>query len=148
MTETYLTGTCLCQDIQYRIALPSSDTLPKVILCHCNNCKRNTGSGFSANIVVLQSQFKYTQGTPKVYTDRSDKGPAVLREFCPSCGTPFSSRTDDGSDDVAVKSGTLSEEDRARCSELGMEIFHHRKDGWIRGMKDVDVPRRNGSMAS
>ncbi|EPS25263.1 hypothetical protein PDE_00196 [Penicillium oxalicum 114-2] len=120
----------------------------QVILCHCHNCKRNTGSGFSANIVVPHSKFEYTQGTPKVYSDRSDKGPAVLREFCPACGTPFSSRTDDGSDEVAVKSGTLDEEDRVRCSKLGMEIFYHRKDEWVDGMSDQGVVRRNGSMAS
>lgn len=93
-----------------------------------------------------QSTFEYTKGSPKLYSDRSDKGGLVLREFCPDCGTPFTSRSDGDDEEVAVKSGTLDDEDRARCAELGMEIYYHRKDKWVDGMRDEGVKRVNGSM--
>ncbi|OOQ83431.1 hypothetical protein PEBR_34529 [Penicillium brasilianum] len=138
MAPTYLTGACLCKSIAYRITLPTPEPLPKVdsthqillppsetpsnkihqiIICHCINCKRYTGSGFSANIIVPQSSFKYTQGSPQLYLDGSDKGGVVYREFCPDCGTPFTSRSDDDEDEVAVKSGTLNDEDRERSEQ-------------------------------
>jgi hypothetical protein len=119
-----------------------------VILCHCTNCKRYTGSGFSANIVVPQSSFEYTKGSPKLYSDRGDRGGVVLREFCADCGTPFTSRSGDDEEEVAVKSGTLDDGDRLKCAELGMEIYYHRKDGWVDGMGDEGVKRVNGSMGS
>ncbi|KAJ5883106.1 uncharacterized protein N7473_009992 [Penicillium subrubescens] len=147
MAQTYLTGACLCKNIAYRITLPTPGTLPKVILCHCTNCKRYTGSGFSANIVVPQSSFEYTKGSPKLYSDRGDRGGVVVvREFCPDCGTPFTSRSGDDGEEVAVKSGTLDDEHRVKCAELGMEIYYHRKDGWVDGMGDESVKRVNGSM--
>ena len=119
----------------------------QIILCHCTNCKRYTGSGFSANIIVPQSSFAYTQGSPKLYSDRSDKGGLVLREFCPDCGSPFTSRSEgDEGKEVAVKSGTLNDGDRVRCQELGMEIYYHRRDGWVDGMGDEEVKRVDGSM--
>ncbi|CEO59381.1 hypothetical protein PMG11_04057 [Penicillium brasilianum] len=146
MAPAYLTGTCLCKSIAYRITLPTPEPLPKIILCHCINCKRYTGSGFSVNIIVPRSSFKYTQGSPKLYLDGSDKGGVLYREFCPDCGTPFTSRSDDDEDEVAVKSGTLNDEDRERCVELGMEIYCHRKDGWVDGIGGEGVRKVNGSM--
>ena len=48
---------------------------------------------------------------------------------------------------MAVKSGTLDDGDRDRCKELGMEIYYHRRDGWVDGMGDEGVKRVDGSMS-
>ncbi|KGO75794.1 Glutathione-dependent formaldehyde-activating enzyme/centromere protein V [Penicillium italicum] len=146
MAQKYLTGACLCKNIVYRIMLSASESFPKVIICHCTNCKRYTGSSFSANIIVPQPSLEYIKGSPKLYSDRSDKGGQVLREFCPDCGTPFTSRSSDDNEVVAVKSGTLDEEHRLNCAKLEMEIYYHRKDKWVDDMGNEDVPRVNGSM--
>jgi hypothetical protein len=81
-----------------------------------------------------------------LYSDRSNKGVIVLREFCPDCGSPFTSRSGDDEEEVAVKSGTLDDEDRVKCAELGLEIYFHRKDQWVDGMGDGGVKRVDGSM--
>ena len=70
----------------------------------------------------------------------------VLREFCPDCGTPFTSRSSDDEEVVAVKSGTLDDEYRVQCSELEMEIYYHQKDGWVDGLGGEGVKRVDGSM--
>ncbi|KAJ5885134.1 hypothetical protein N7495_009644 [Penicillium taxi] len=142
----YLTGACLCKKIVYRIDTASKN--PEIILCHCNSCKRYTGSSFSANIVVPHSAFEYTRGSPKLYLDRSDKGGEVRREFCPDCGTPFTSLSSDYPVDIAVKSGTLDDEDRERCSKLALEIYVHRKDKWVDQIGAANVSKLNGSMES
>ncbi|RAH63265.1 DUF636 domain protein [Aspergillus piperis CBS 112811] len=146
MAQNNLTGACLCRNITYRITLPDPETYPKLIICHCTHCKRYTGSSFSANIIIPQASFEYTKGTPKLYTDSSKRGVQVLREFCPDCGTPFTSRSSDDEEVVAVKSGTLDEEYRVKCSELEMEIYYHRKDGWVDGLGGEEVKRVDGSM--
>lgn len=82
-----------------------------------------------------------------MYLDGSDKGGVVYREFCADCGTPFTSRSDDDEEEeVAVKSGTLDDEDRERCGEVGLEIYSHRKDGWVDGIGAEGVKKVNGSM--
>ncbi|KAF9884740.1 hypothetical protein FE257_001302 [Aspergillus nanangensis] len=141
-----LTGACLCRNITYRIDLPESEPIPKVVLCHCTSCKRYTGSGFSANIVVPSTALKYTTGTPKLYLDSSDRGPQVRREFCGDCGTPLSSQPGDAPQVIIMKSGTLDDEDRARCGQLGLEIFNKSRDGWLEGMTDGDVQKLEGGM--
>ncbi|OJJ46799.1 hypothetical protein ASPZODRAFT_132949 [Penicilliopsis zonata CBS 506.65] len=130
-----LTGSCLCKKITYQINLPTSN-LPK----------RNTGSGFSANIVVPKSSMQYTQGSPKLFLDRGDLGGEVGREFCPDCGTPLTSLPSDDPECVVVKSGTLDDQDRERCTELRLEIYHHRKDKWVDSIGHEDVKKLNGSM--
>ncbi|CAI7677768.1 unnamed protein product [Penicillium pancosmium] len=146
MPQNCLTGACLCRSIAYNIVLPTSDSFPKVIICHCTNCKRYTGSSFSSNIIVPQSSLKYIKGSPKLYSDHSNKGGQVLREFCPDCGTPFTSRSNDDKEFIAVKSGTLDEEHRLNCAKLATEIYYHRKDIWVDEMGNEDVQRINGSM--
>ncbi|KAJ5955465.1 hypothetical protein N7501_009744 [Penicillium viridicatum] len=146
MAQNYLTGACLCKNVVYRIMLPASESFPKLIICHCTNCKRYTGSSFSANIIVPQSSLEYIKGSPKLYLDRSDRGGQVLREFCPDCGTPFTSRSGDDEEVVAVKSGTLDEEHRLSCANLATEIYYHRKDKWVDDLGNEDVERINGSM--
>lgn len=47
-----------------------------------------------------------------------------------------------------MKSGTLDDEHRVKCSELEMEIYYHRKDGWVDGLGDEGVKRVDGSMGS
>ncbi|KAJ5533811.1 hypothetical protein N7527_000065 [Penicillium freii] len=146
MAQNYLTGACLCKNIVYRIRLPTSESFPKLIICHCTNCKRYTGSSFSANIIVSQSSLEYIKGSPKLYLDSSDRGGQVLREFCPDCGTPFTSRSGDDEEVVAVKSGTLDEEHRLSCAKLATEIYYHRKDKWVNDLENEGVERINGSM--
>ncbi|KAJ5673779.1 hypothetical protein N7462_009218 [Penicillium macrosclerotiorum] len=151
MSPNFLTGSCLCKNITYRIDLPKSEPYPnpyhQLVICHCINCKRYTGSGFSTNIVVSQSSFTYTSGQPKLFLDRSDNGNHVRREFCPDCGTPFTSQSSTG-DDVAVKSGTLDEQCRLQCANLTTEIYYHRKDAWVDEIGNDKVQKLNGSMGN
>lgn len=146
MAQSPLTGACLCRAITYRIELPESEPTPKVVLCHCTSCKRYTGSGFSANIIVPLSTRTYTTGTPKLYLDASDRGPKVRREFCGDCGTPLSSQPGDAPHIIIMKSGTLDDESRARCGEVNLEIFCRSKDGWMENLQDERVQKLEGGM--
>ncbi|KAJ5953513.1 hypothetical protein N7454_000409 [Penicillium verhagenii] len=146
MAQTYLTGACLCKNIVYRVVLPAPESYPDLIICHCTNCKRYTGAGFSTNIIVPSSDFQYTKGSPKLYLDNDNKGGKVRREFCPDCGTPFTSQSENDMRAIAVKSGTLDEQHRIKCTKLAAEIYHHRKDGWVANIGTKDVRRIDGSM--
>lgn len=92
------------------------------------------------------SGFQYTKGSPKLYLDSDNKGGQVLREFCPDCGTPFTSQSKNDTRVIAVKSGSLDEEHRVKCAKLAVEIYHHRKDGWVDDIGTENVQRIDGSM--
>lgn len=113
--------------------------------CHCLSCKRYTGSAFSSNIIVPQTAFKFTEGQPKLYMDdNTDRGVKLRRQFCGDCGSPFTSEPTAAPDIICIKSGTLDDPDA--FSELGMEIYYHRKDKFLEHLADEKVPRKDGGM--
>lgn len=47
MTDSRITsGSCLCRKVEYEVV---GQPLTKKVLCHCDNCRRATGSIFMAN---------------------------------------------------------------------------------------------------
>ncbi|GAD98045.1 DUF636 domain protein [Paecilomyces variotii No. 5] len=127
-TKTY-TGACLCSKIKYRIDLPADQPVPKIVLCHCNSCKRYTGSAYSSNIIVPQSALTFTSGEPKLFMDDTDAGPKLRRQFCGDCGSPLTSEPNQNPDIIVIKSGTL--DDRDLFTEMGAEIYCSRKDQFL-----------------
>lgn len=51
MTETAITGNCLCGTVQYELSGPPIIN----VLCHCKNCKKSTGSSFMANSIFKKT---------------------------------------------------------------------------------------------
>ncbi|KAB8067123.1 Mss4-like protein [Aspergillus leporis] len=166
MTDKTFRGSCSCQKISYQVDLPTGAPAPKapvlisspnppqqrgtpeiesklvdlsmkIAVCHCNNCKRTTGSAFSSNFIVPKSTFTYTAGTPKVYRDSGDTGTEIQMHFCGDCGTTVTSQTP-GKENVVIKAGTLDEESR-RHLDLGVEIYGKRKDQWVRQLGSVPI---------
>ncbi|KAL4912859.1 Mss4-like protein [Aspergillus aurantiobrunneus] len=147
MSTRTLTGACLCGKITYAIDLPASEPNPKIAICHCTTCKRYTGSGFSANIMVPISSLRYTSATkPAVFMDTStDSGKPLPREICAACGCHFTSTPDGGNAGVtALKWGTLDDECRAECQELAGEIYCKRRDEWVGELQREGLFRAEG----
>ncbi|KAL4770562.1 Mss4-like protein [Aspergillus nidulans var. acristatus] len=136
MSAKTLNGACLCGKVTYTIDLASSEPTPKLITCHCTSCKKYTGSAFSTNIIIHPSQLRYTSGEPKIFMDLStDSGTPLPRTFCGDCGCHFTS-SPTGADWAALKWGTLDEESRKKCGELGGEIYCKRRDSWLENLAE------------
>ena len=77
-------GGCLCGKVRY-----SADTEPAFVgVCHCKNCQKQAGTAFSV-IMGIPAAALSVEGELKTYEDRGDSGQAVLRRFCPNCGSPI-----------------------------------------------------------
>jgi hypothetical protein len=57
--------------------------------CHCRDCQRASGSGYSPLLVFPRDGVKLT-GDIKYYSWTSERGTVLDRGFCPSCGNPIS----------------------------------------------------------
>ncbi|KAL4789452.1 Mss4-like protein [Aspergillus venezuelensis] len=140
MTTRTLNGSCLCGKVTYALDLPATEPLPKIALCHCISCKKYTGSPFSTNIMVPISSITYTSAAkPTTFMDNStDSGVLLPRDMCGTCGTHFTSTPGGiGGTVTALKWGTLDDEGREACSEMGGEIYCKRRDGWVDGIGAV-----------
>jgi hypothetical protein len=77
-------------------------------VCHCRNCQRQAGSGFSIVLTIPKPAFSVA-GALKTFSDRGDSGKAVSRRFCPECGSPIISECEALPDLTIIKAGTLDD---------------------------------------
>ena len=99
MTETILTGRCLCGAVYYRGGAP----LYSPTFCHCKSCRRAAGAHAVAWLTVRANTFEYPAASPVGYAS----SPGVLREFCGRCGTPLTYRSIKRPEEVDIGLATL-----------------------------------------
>ncbi len=104
MTDETKTGGCLCGAVRYSF---EGEPLMQAV-CHCKNCQRQAGSSWSMLIVVPESAVRIT-GEVTTYTDHGESGGEVLRQFCPTCGSPVFSRIPTQPGMIFVKAGSLDD---------------------------------------
>jgi len=74
-----------CSFWSVRFAL--SDHPLWVLACHCDACKKRTGSAYGVSLVVENKSVKEFTGETRTYTRVGDSGNKVSYEFCPNCAT-------------------------------------------------------------
>ena len=99
-------GGCLCGAVRYR-----SDAEPVMqVVCHCETCRKNSGSAFSMNVAVPQDRLRIESGSPRRYEDRSGaSGKAFYRFFCGDCGSHIYSHGPAYGAIAFIKAGTLDD---------------------------------------
>ncbi len=101
--ETNFRGGCLCGAVQYEANGDSENAS----YCHCDDCKRATGGPYTVGVLVQIDQLSIISGHPKGYTTTADSGRPITREFCPQCGSPLFTKTEEYPNLVWLKAGCL-----------------------------------------
>lgn len=97
-------GGCYCGAVHYEIH-------GKLILfanCHCPDCRKFTGSAFSAILVTEESGFRVTSGSEHLAPFESS--PGKKRSFCRTCGCHLFSRAEHRPGLVFVRAGSLDDD--------------------------------------
>ena len=128
-------GGCLCGQVRYEI---SGDPLA-VIICHCINCQKQSGSTFSFNLIGQSDQISL-QGNVSTYEDTNDSGDPVNRNFCGNCGSPIYSEILTQGNLIALKIGTL---DDTRDLEPQSQVWCISKQNWLSLNPDLPAAMRN-----
>lgn len=76
-------GGCMCRAIRYVL---NSEPLV-VYYCHCNDCKKSTGSAFHVGLVMKEADVEISSGKTKSFTKSADSGNQMTRYFCEHCGS-------------------------------------------------------------
>jgi hypothetical protein len=79
------TGHCLCGAVGFAIDGPENWGG----FCHCDSCRRATGAPVAAFLGVPNGSWRWTGALPRDYAS----SPGVIRQFCPTCGSPVTYRT-------------------------------------------------------
>ncbi len=79
-------GSCLCNSVQFEI----NGSFENFFLCHCEHCRKDTGSAHSANLFSSNAKLNWQSGQELV---KKYKLPAShhTKSFCSECGSalPF-----------------------------------------------------------
>jgi putative intracellular protease/amidase len=76
-------GSCLCGAIAYEV----TGDLGDFGYCHCQSCRKASGSAFGANAPVDRARLRFVRGADRIREYESS--PGKLRGFCPTCGSPL-----------------------------------------------------------
>lgn len=101
VTDKTFTGRCLCGDVQYAV----NQSPIWVGYCHCESCRRNTGSAVATFVGVPVTSFTITLGSRSFF----ESSPGVRRSFCTRCGTPLAYEADRFPGEVHLFLGTVDE---------------------------------------
>ena len=97
-----LLGGCMCGAIRYVLK-----GAPEVVYyCHCNDCKRSTGSAFHVGLVMRTDHVEIVGDTLKGYTKLSDSGNHMTRLFCSKCGSPLFTKDSAAPENIVIKAGS------------------------------------------
>ena len=105
MTERELyNGGCRCGAIRYRVSGPPV----MVEYCHCNSCRRSSGSAVTVLAGFPRDGFEILAGVPTYYESTS----VVKRSFCGTCGSPLFYENQDYPDEVYISLGSFDEPEK------------------------------------
>jgi hypothetical protein len=121
VSATLRRGRCRCG----RVSFETRGEPVRVGVCHCESCRRATGSAFAAYADYLQSAVTIA-GEPAVWSSR----PGVERLFCPRCGSPIAFRDENEPRMTSLHLGAFED-----AEELGPPhhvTYAHEGLGWAR----------------
>lgn len=128
MKWTY-TGKCLCG----RVRLIATDKPIVVAQCHCEECRRLSGTGHSIG-AMFQLNAVTLSGEISEFVYRSGRESTVTKGFCASCGSPIFGRNTRSPNHITIPLGAMNNADDLRVEVV---IFDRDKPHWDRLDGDV-----------
>lgn len=81
---------------------------PTVIMCHCIDCQRRSGTQFGS-IAYFPVGAVAVSGEAREFTRQTDSGHAFTTGFCPTCGSTVYARPGRSPEIVGVTVGTIAD---------------------------------------
>ena len=85
MSEINVSGSCLCGSITYTTTGQSN----KFWHCHCNRCRKASGTGHASNILMRPDTFEWTAGENLLKSFQVPDAKLFRTVFCTECGSPM-----------------------------------------------------------
>jgi hypothetical protein len=120
MSNKKTTGRCYCGAVSFEI-IGESDWIGH---CHCQSCRRASGSVMTTFAGFKHDQVKFTGAMPNRF--ESDDG--VTRSFCGRCGSPVAYENRDTPDDIHLHLGLFDDLEPMAPRD---HSFLEEKPGWL-----------------
>lgn len=104
------TSSCLCGKIKYRV----DGALGDVRYCYCVECRKASGSAYTANAQIPSENFEILEGENLLGSYESS--PGKFRYFCSNCASPIYAALDSQPEFVRIRLGGLNFEPDTRIT--------------------------------
>ena len=119
-----LEGGCSCNSVRFTLKRPLF-----VLACHCNACKKRTGSAYGVSIAADNEAVEKFTGATTTFTRLGDSGQKVEYDFCSKCGTTIRWRVARMPNRVVFAGGAL--DDMTQVT-IGGEMYTKDALPWVR----------------
>ena len=119
-------GGCQCGNIRYR-----QNGKPLMLyVCHCSDCQKQSSSAFGMSLIMQAQQVEFIRGAESLrsWDTPGENGRIKRCHFCPACGTRVMHGSDDPSEDVSIKAGSL---DDTRGLQPNAHIWLRSAQSWV-----------------
>lgn len=79
----HINGSCHCGEITFEAEVDEN----KVMLCHCLDCQKLSGTAFRTVVVSEPNGLTFTKGKTKEYVKVAESGNQRAQGFCQDCGS-------------------------------------------------------------
>lgn len=131
-------GQCHCGAITYEAEVDPGT----VMVCHCRDCQRQSGTVFRMNIPAPAQTFRITKGSPRKYLKIADSGNQRIHAFCENCGGPIYACAAQDPKNVSLRVGALNQ-----AHELGAptrQIWASRRFKWLAFPAEISSAEQQG----
>ncbi|KAF2422088.1 hypothetical protein EJ08DRAFT_487322 [Tothia fuscella] len=124
---TTYTGSCHCGQTAWEAKLEKDQA--SHVLCHCDACKKLSGSAFTLNQIIPKDAIKVTKGADslKNYKYKGDSGNSVNCYYCPNCTTHAYHHQEVMGDKVILRTALL---EKAGSFEPAAEVYGKDRYKW------------------
>lgn len=98
------TGHCHCANVSYEV---SAEPI-RMAQCHCEACRRTTGTGHLVQAFFNSTDVKI-KGKTSNHKSTSDSGNIRTRHFCPNCGSRLFSFNSKMPDIIGIAVGSFDD---------------------------------------
>lgn len=78
-----ITGGCHCGEVTFQASVDPK----KVLICHCSDCQKLSGSTFRSVVMSQANGVTFTKGEAKEYIKVAESGNQRAQGFCSNCGS-------------------------------------------------------------
>jgi hypothetical protein len=118
-------GGCRCGSVRYRV---TAEQMPPVYCCHCLTCQTWSGSAFTEQAIIAESQIEVTKGEVEVYLNITESGAESTQRLCGTCHTRLWNTNSARPGLAVIRAGTL---DDSATLVPRAHIWTKRKQRWI-----------------
>ncbi len=119
-------GSCLCGGVRFEIARAAGP----FELCHCNRCRKSSGTAFVAGLGVRSEDFRLLAGRELITSYEApilEHPPAYRTNFCSRCGSPVP-LSPEGAPWFEIAAGLLDDDPGVRPDR---HIYVDYMAGWL-----------------